>query len=168
MARQPDSDYDDCDRPLTLAAVVDLAFVRTGASSSRQLQDYAERNGFELTHSTINLIRKGTYPSRPKDKTLTALAFLAGMPVNPVRELAGLKPRVGPSFADQLPPDVDDLGPKPRAALIEMARTMLELQRRQADETHETGVSVASLADLGLSGQELRNESWIETRPSGG
>jgi hypothetical protein len=168
MARQPDLSEQ---QPQTLAQVVELAFVRTGASSSRAMQEYAQRHDFELTHSTINLIRKGTYPSRPKDKTLQALSFLAGVPLNTVRSLAQLPPKTLHPFAAQLPPDIDELEPRPRAALLEMARLMLDLQRRQGDEArqdHDFGVSTASLADLGLSGEEVRNARSTVTTPNEG
>lgn len=157
--------------PRTLAEVVDLAYARTGATSSRQLEAYARKHGHVVTHSTLNNIRSGTYPSRPKAKTLEALAFLSGVSLNSVRNAAGLPPKLGRSLADQLPPDVDELEARPRAALVEMARVLLEMQRRELDESHpqhDFGVSTASARDLGLSGEDVNNGDPTEIRPSGG
>jgi hypothetical protein len=153
--------------PHSLAEVVELAFTRTGATSSRRLQEYASRHSYELTHSTINLIRKGVYPSRPKDKTIEALAFLSGVHMDTVRKLADLPPMANVPFAEQLPPDVDELEARPRAALLELARLMLDLQRRQGDVT-QRGQWSASLEDLGLSGEQFNTEISQEGRPSGG
>lgn len=163
MARQPKL---DADVPRTLAGIVELAFTRTGVTSSRRLEDYAHRHDQEISHGTINLIRKGSYPSRPKDSTLKALAFLSGVPINEVRRAAELPPRPAISFADQLPPDVDDLPPRARTALLELARVMLDMQRRHGDSdaNHDSGVSIASLADLGLSGEHLNSSNPTETR----
>lgn len=163
MARQPNAPSSG---PHSLAEVVELAFTRTGASSSRALEEYAHRNGFELTHSTINLIRKGSYPSRPKDKTLESLSFLSGVPLDTVRALAKLPAKAIISFAAQLPPDVDELEPRPRAALLEMARLLLDFQRRGAST--DAGVISASLKDLGLSGEPFNTGNPQEGRPHGG
>lgn len=138
------------EQPETLTDVVRLAYTRTGASSSRQLEAYARRHNHALTHTTINQIMSGTYPARPKERTLRALAFLSGVLYNDVRVLVGLPPKVGRSLADQLPPDVDELEPRPRAVLVDMARVLLDLQRRDGDGAGERGVSIASLRDLGL------------------
>lgn len=146
------------EQPGTLTDVVRLAYTRTGASSSRRLEAYARRHGHTLTHTTINQISAGTYASRPGEKTLRALAFLSGVPYNDVRVVAGLPPKVGRSLADQLPPDVDELEARPRAVLVDMARVLLDLQRRDVPGAgEERGVSVATLSDLGIVGATGRN-----------
>lgn len=139
------------EQPRTLADVVRLAYTRTGITASRRLEEYARKHGHALTHTTLNKIMAGTYPARPKEQTLRALAFLSGVPYNDVRVIAGLPSKMGRSLADQLPPDVDELEPRPRMVLIEMARVLLELQHRQDDQHNDSGISVASLRDLGLS-----------------
>jgi hypothetical protein len=160
-------------QPQSLAEVIDLAYTRTGASSGRELEAYAHKHRHKITHTTINAMRHGTYPSKPTPKTLEALAFLSGCNLTAVRKAAGLSRGAvaGRRFADQLPPDVDDLEARPRAVLLEMARVLLDMQRRGVDVTHvdhDSGVSVASLADMGLSGEPVRNGGISETAPHGG
>ncbi len=150
-------------RPLeTLADIVALAYLRTGAPSSRELEAYARKYGHRLTHTTINTIASGTYAARPKEHTLRALAYLSGVEYNRVREAAGLRPRVGPSVAEQMPPDVDELEAEPRQALVELARVLLNLQRQARgvpEVDGETGVSVATLSDLGVAPDNHTSEA---------
>ncbi|HEY9417924.1 MAG TPA: hypothetical protein VIQ30_24455, partial [Pseudonocardia sp.] len=77
----------------------------------------------------------------------------------------------GRPFRDQLPEDIDDLEAAPRATLLDLARVMLDLQKREPAvirEGEETGVSVASLSDLGLSGEPKVTGHRTDTRPNEG
>lgn len=117
----------------SLAEVVDLAFERTGATSARRLATYAKEHNHVITATTLNAIRAGTYPAKPRPRTLEALAYLSGRSLNEVRKAADLPVRIRRSFADQLPPDVDELRPESREALLSMARVMLDMQRRSSE-----------------------------------
>ena len=141
-------------------------------ASARHLAKLAQDNGFDIVYTTIAAILAGTYviKRRPKRQTLEAIAFLAGVSPEAVHAGAGLgKP--GRPFRDQLPEDIDDLEAAPRATLLDLARVMLDLQKREPAvirEGEETGVSVASLSDLGLSGEPKVTGHRTDTRPNEG
>lgn len=159
------------EQALTVREIIGLAYVKTGATSSRRLAEYSKRYGHSLAPSTLNDMQNGEYSRKPLNPTIRALSFLSGVPENDVREAFGLPAKVGRPLADQLPPDVDELGPRPRAALVEMARVLLDLQR-QADEGRgggegEDGVSTASLADLGIASSTLEGQNGSSAHPPG-
>lgn len=60
-----------------LAEMIDRASVKHGGASGRRLAEIAAADGFEVSHSTLNKIRKGTYESEPSPSTLRAIAHLA-------------------------------------------------------------------------------------------
>lgn len=111
--------------PKNLRDLLDHALVERGVTSGRRLADVAQREGFDLTHTTVNAIRGGTYKSQPSDETLRAIAWLAGVSVEDAFTAAGL-PVPGPPFADELPPGVDKLSPKARRAVIELLRVLVD------------------------------------------
>ncbi|KZM78369.1 hypothetical protein [Cellulosimicrobium sp. I38E] len=101
--------------------------------SGRRLADLAREHGFELTHSTFNWIRSGTYKSRPSPETVKAIAWLAGVPAAEAFTAAGL-PVPGPPFADELPPGVDNLSPRKRKVVIDLLRVLIEDEERDGDD----------------------------------
>ncbi|MFQ2844088.1 hypothetical protein [Mycobacterium paragordonae] len=60
-----------------LAELLDRASERHNGASGRRLADIAKADGFDVSHSTLNKIRKGTYTSEPTVATLRAIAHLA-------------------------------------------------------------------------------------------
>lgn len=60
-----------------LAELVDSASKRHNDASGRRLAEIAKADGFDVSHSTLNKIRKGTYTSEPSVATLRAIAHLA-------------------------------------------------------------------------------------------
>ncbi|MCK8674293.1 hypothetical protein M1M07_24665 [Rhodococcus sp. HM1] len=92
--------------------------------AGRALADLARKNGFEITHGTVNSIRSGAYKSRPSDGTIRAIAWLAGVGEETAFRAAGRTPP-GRPFADDLPPGVDELEPRQRKAAVEMLRAMV-------------------------------------------
>lgn len=109
---------------LTLRDVARAALDRNPGTSGRELDRLAKAKGLKIVYTTINALAAGTYKSRPSAATLDALAALAGMPREVVYEAARL-PAPGPAFADELPPDVDQLRPHQRRAVIEVIRSFL-------------------------------------------
>ncbi|PSR63953.1 hypothetical protein C8259_08865 [Nocardia nova] len=63
----------------TLDELVETASARHNGASGRRLADIAQKAGYEVSHATLNRIRRGTYTSTPTDQTLKAIAFLAGV-----------------------------------------------------------------------------------------
>lgn len=118
-------------QPKSLKELVDLAIQFRGASGLG-LSQLAAKNGLQITTTTINAIRQGTYKSTPREGTLRALAWLAGVDASVAFTAAG-QPVPGPPFAEELPPGVDNLPPKARKAAIDMLRVLVDLNR-DADE----------------------------------
>lgn len=110
--------------------------IHNGASG-RQLGHLANRNGHKITHTTINAILNNTYKSQPGDDTIRAIAWLANVPDYIAFHAAGRKAGLKP-FADDLPPGVDELTPKERAAVLGLLR-MLVAQRRALNEAGTDG-----------------------------
>ncbi|MFE3105972.1 hypothetical protein [Nocardia tengchongensis] len=63
----------------TLDELVERASIRHNGASGRRLAEIAQQAGYEVSHATLNRIRRGTYRSTPTDQTLKAVAFLAGV-----------------------------------------------------------------------------------------
>ena len=63
--------------PKTLRDYLELAAERRATNSGRRLAEIAQDAGHEISHSTVNRIRKGDYPSAPTAGILRAIAFLA-------------------------------------------------------------------------------------------
>jgi hypothetical protein len=101
--------------------------------SGRRLADLAQAHGHELTHSTFNWIRSGTYKSRPSPETVRAIAWLAGVSESEAFTAAGL-PVPGPPFADELPPGVDTLSPRKRKVVLDLLRVLIDDEERDGDD----------------------------------
>lgn len=111
------------DTPLTLRTLLDHAAAKRKLSG-RKLAHLAQSHGFEITHTTINGIRNGSYKSQPSNDSIRAIAWLAGVRDETAFQAAGRK-APGRPFADELPPGVDRLGPRERKAAIEMLRALV-------------------------------------------
>lgn len=105
-----------------------LAQKRHDGAGGRAMQRLAEQVGKVMSATTFDRIAAGLYRSKPQEKTLEALAHLAGVSEERVYEAAG-RPYVANKFADQLPPDVDLLDEDQREALIYTARAFLKSNR---------------------------------------
>jgi hypothetical protein len=89
----------------------------------------------QLTATTINQIRQGLYKSKPREGTIRALAWLAGV-TDEVAFTAAGQPVPGPPFAEELPPGVDNLPGKARKAAIDMLRVLVDLNKDADEERH--------------------------------
>ncbi|MDI2019734.1 hypothetical protein PJL18_00225 [Paenarthrobacter nicotinovorans] len=96
-------------------------------TSGLGLSQLASSNGYRITTTTINAIRQGVYKSAPREGTLRALAWLAGVDAS-VAFMAAGQPVPGPPFAEELPPGVDNLSPKARKAVLDMLRVLVDLE----------------------------------------
>lgn len=65
---------------LTLADYVELALKRREVDSGRRLAEIAAVEGHDISHSTLNRIRKGNYPREVTTQILRAIAHLAREP----------------------------------------------------------------------------------------
>lgn len=115
--------------PPTLRDLLDLAMDKRGTTSGRRLAELARGHGFEVTHTTINQIRSGSYKFRPSEDTIEAFAWLAGVPAETAYAAAGRR-APGRPFAEDLPPGVDNLGPRERKAAVELLRAFVAQQER--------------------------------------
>ena len=100
--------------------------MRRRRKSGRGLALLAQGEGYRVTPTTINHISAGTYKHAPKDETLRAIAWLAGVDDRVVFEAAG-RDAPGPPFADELPPGVDDLSPRMRRIATDFLRVLVQL-----------------------------------------
>lgn len=114
-------------QPKSLKELVELAAQYRGASGLG-LSQLAAKNGLQITTTTINAIRQGTYKSVPREGTLRALAWLADVDASVAFTAAG-QPVPGPPFAEELPPGVDNLPPKARRAAIDMLRVLVDMNQ---------------------------------------
>lgn len=90
-----------------------------------------EAVGHRVVHTTTNAILSGSYRHKPTPDTLSAFARVAeryGVAGSRVFNAAGQPQRAG-EFAQLLPDDVDELGPRSRALVIDTIRLLLELER---------------------------------------
>lgn len=116
-------------QPESLKELVELAIQRHDASGLA-LSQMAQGAGYTVTYTTINQIRQGTYKSIPREPTLRALAWLAGVDDSVAFTAAG-QPAPGPPFAEELPPGVDNLSPKSRKIMIDLARVLVDLEKAE-------------------------------------
>ncbi|QSZ53307.1 hypothetical protein AYX19_10000 [Paenarthrobacter ureafaciens] len=124
---------------------MELAVEYRGASGLG-LSQLAAKNGQQITTTTINAIRQGTYKYVPREGTLRALAWLAGVDAS-VAFMAAGQPVPGPPFAEELPPGVDNLSPKSRKIMIDLARVLVDLEKNadaSNDEDQERPTDISS------------------------
>lgn len=79
----------------TLRDFIELAMKRRGTTSGRRLALIAQAEGHDISHSTINRIRKGGYSRTPTTDILKAIAFLAKEPEEAVFAVAAETPEWG-------------------------------------------------------------------------
>ncbi|QSZ49374.1 hypothetical protein [Arthrobacter sp. D5-1] len=115
----------------SLRSLVETA-VERHQTSVRQLSILAQKQGYRVTHTTLNQVRSGTYKSAPSEVTIKAIAWLAGVSEQ-VAFMAAGQPVPGPPFAEELPAGVDNLPPKARKAAIDMLRVLVDMNQGLAD-----------------------------------
>lgn len=120
-------------RGLALRDLLQAAVDARGGASLRELESLVEDEerarprGLSLNRTTASKILRGVYRGSSPG-TVKAIAWLAGAPEYAVFAAAGL-PQPRAPFADELPPDVDALGPREREAVTETVRVLLGRQQ---------------------------------------
>lgn len=143
-------------QPKSLRDLVELAAQYRGASGLG-LSQLAAKHGLQITTTTINAIRQGTYKSTPREATVRALAWLAGV-TDEVAFTAAGQPVPGPPFAEELPPGVDNLPAKARKAAIEMLRVLVDMNRAADAELRSKEMRERPEADREYI-SDLRNQA---------
>ncbi|UUX60134.1 hypothetical protein [Glutamicibacter halophytocola] len=146
----------------SLKGLVELA-LRRHDTSARQLAFKAQEGGHKITYTTLNHIRNNTYKSAPGAVTLRAIAFLAGVEDSVAFAAAG-QPVPGPPLADELPSGADNLSPKARKTLIDLARLLIEYEADNDNAQHTSREREFSSEDQHVRAQEIRKPE--DTKPS--
>ncbi|WP_133833783.1 hypothetical protein [Arthrobacter sp. JUb115] len=110
----------------TLKDLVLLAVDRH-KTSGRQLAVRAQAHGFDITVTTINHLKAGTYKYNPSPETIRAIAWLAGVEDSVAFEAASQR-IPGPPFSKELPEDVDHLSPRSRKIILDLARALIDME----------------------------------------
>lgn len=134
-------------QPQSLRDLVELA-IQYRDTSGLGLSQLAASNGYRVTTTTINAIRQGVYKSTPRESTLRALAWLAGVDASVAFTAAG-QPAPGPPFAEELPPGVDNLSPKSRKIMIDLARVLVDLEKAEDASNNANQDQPTSISDAG-------------------
>lgn len=113
--------------PQSMQDLADLASAKR-QMSVRQMSLLAKKEGLSITYTTLSQILAGTYKSIPRDSTIRAIAWLAGVS-DEVAFMAAGQPVPGPPFAEELPPGVDNLPAKARKAAIDMLRVLVDMNK---------------------------------------
>lgn len=151
----------------TLKDLLEQAKLDRDARSGRALAKIASDHGHQVHATQVNHILAGTYRSRPSRQLLEAISWLAQVDLEEVYSAAGL-PLPGPSFANELPPDVDRLAPHQRQAVITLIRAFindLDVQLAIAGKTPWTLETIAAfLGENPTVAAELELPSLSEAR----
>jgi hypothetical protein len=144
--------------PTSLAELIELALRKRGARSSTELQRIAAAAGLEVTHTTLNKIRTGKDKSTPTPKTIEALAYLSGVPLERVKRLVGTAGDMRP-FAERLPPAIDVLLMEEQEALLLVMRKMVRARLDLVDLADRATAALATRPDQSREG--LSGTAWL-------
>ncbi|ART68160.1 hypothetical protein BTO20_05765 [Mycobacterium dioxanotrophicus] len=128
----------------TLPELIEQASGKHNGASGRRLADIAAEAGFDVSHTTLNRIRSGTYQGVPTPTTIKAIAWLAGITDEEAFAAAG-QGVPGAPFASVLPPGVDNLGPSERRAVVELLRVFTQYHQRDWDRSQREWARIRDL-----------------------
>ena len=138
-----------------LAEMVDRASHKHNNASGRQLAKIAEADGYEVSHSTLNKIRAGTYTSDPSPSTLRAIAHLAAVPEH----------KLLARFTDPAEIEHSEL----ERAFVEWLNAWYQLQNRTLDYARLRGIDFsaaeAELPELRDMFEEVRTRTGRRWTP---
>lgn len=129
----------------TLPELIELASTKHDGASGRRLADIAADAGYDVSHTTLNRIRSGTYNGAPTATTIKAIAHLAGVSEERAFAAAGQDQPRAP-FASVLPPGVDNLGPSERRAVVELLRVFTQYHQQDWERTQRESARISELA----------------------
>lgn len=149
----------------TLPELIELASTKHGGASGRRLADIAAEAGFDVSHTTLNRIRSGTYSGAPTPATIRAIAWLAGVSDDRAFAAAG-QDVPGAPFASVLPPGVDNLGASERRAVVELLRVFTQYHQREWDRSQREWSRISEL--MGNIATSLKASAelheWVSAR----
>lgn len=129
--------------PSSLSELVYIALARHQTTAVSKLAEIAQAHELRITHTMLSQIRLRRYNHRLKGPAVEALAFLSGVPVAKVNELADRGSDLG-SFVKSVPDEIDLLRGPARASLIKLMGVMVdmerEIQRLKGDQKDGTSV----------------------------
>lgn len=130
---------DGQDRPRELRSLQDVlerAMEVRETEWMTELERLAKANGYDINNTTLNKLQKGRYLGTPRQKTVEALAFLAQIPVEIVKGLAGTGTGLKP-FSQVLPTNVDLLTGSRRRTAIEVLKILIEAEMAIQNRTDQ-------------------------------
>lgn len=101
-----------------------------------------------ISDSTLGQMAKGEYSGRPSRRTLSALAFLAGVSYETAEAAAGVVTDPARPFSAQMPAEVNTLNPRRRRLANEVLRELISAQRLEDQVVSD----VSFLTDEDLDG----------------
>lgn len=149
---------------LSLRQIAQMASDNNGGAKGRELDRIAKSKGLTLSYTTVNKIIAGTYTSRPGQKTVEALAALAGVPLDQAYNAAGIQPPQA-SFAEQLPPEADTLTPEQRRVVIDLTRVFIKQNRLVHELRQEVVGHEERSAPITRAGESPAAKSHLQAVP---
>lgn len=140
-------------RSRTLRDLIEIAVGRYDGASGRQLADIAQRAGHDVSHTTLNRLRNGTYASRPSDATIRAIAYLAEVPETSAFVAAGVRPPGAEHY--RLPDESQRMSTRQRRALDELVRAFVD---------QELAPTVPAMGNLLTARNELAEALDVKSR----
>lgn len=135
--------------PSSLSELVYIALTRHQTTAVSKLAEIAKQADHRITHTMLSQIRLKRYNHQLQEPAVRALAFLSGVPVEKVNELADRPPGLG-SLVSQMPDGIDILRGPARDALIRLGRVFVDMEREidQLKREKEEGASVMPDTEL--------------------
>lgn len=141
----------DLYRPPTSAKVIPVSDLsdRLAAAknelgiSSQRMSDTAQDAGYQLSNYSATVYTNGKHPAKASAATLEALAYVLRVPLDEVRELAGMPPVHG-KF-DPVP-EADTLTAPQRTAVNEIIRLLADGNQKAGDGSEHSAPSMNNAA----------------------
>lgn len=147
------------DEPTSLSELVYMALRRHQTTAVTRLARIASDNGYRIQHSMLSRIRLNGYNHQLQAPAIKALAFLSGVPVSTVNELAGRGPELG-AVARQLPDMIDILRAPAREGYIKIGKVLADLELENRDLRAEIAM-LRGETDQKESGTSVVTESGL-------
>lgn len=120
---------------------------------ARQAADKAAELGVHLKQGTIAGYFAGTNKSRPSEKTMKALSEVLAIPLEKIREAAGVP--IGESDPYTPPPEANQLSSNQRQAIDQLIKAIV---RPVAEVQANASIEVTTTATVSVAGDSNDNE----------
>lgn len=107
--------------------------------SSQRMSDTAQDAGYQLSNYSATVYTNGKHPAKASAATLEALAYVLRVPLDEVRELAGMPPVHG-KFDPA--PEADTLTAPQRTAVNEIIRLLADGNQKAGDGSEHSATSM--------------------------